>query len=274
LVLDLDGVVYRGPEPVPGAADAIERARAAGVKVVFCTNNALRTVSQYVERLASVGIEVAPDEIVTSAVVTGEVLADRGFAGRSAIVVGGEGVRHAVSEAGVTEVTGDRADIVIVGLDREFTYEKMRRATSAIRAGAALIATNSDTTFPAPEGLWPGAGAILASIEAASGRSAEVLGKPHRPMMEVAARRLSPGSGAVAMVGDRDDTDLVGARSMGWLTVLVLSGVTGTAEARRLDPQPDVILSSLADLDVGALSTAIPAPTRASGGGGGRREET
>jgi 4-nitrophenyl phosphatase len=123
----------------------------------------------------------------------------------------------------------------------------MRIASSAVRAGALFIATNEDATFPAADGLWPGAGAILASIERASGRRAEVMGKPHLPMMESAARRLGRRSG-VAMVGDRNDTDLEGARSLGWMTILVLSGVTSGTEAARLSPAPDLILDSLGSL--------------------------
>ncbi|MGH2734163.1 MAG: HAD-IIA family hydrolase [Actinomycetota bacterium] len=252
LVLDLDGVVYRGDQPIAGAAQAIERARAAGVRVVFCTNNSSATVAQYVEKLGRVGVEARPLEIVTSAVVTAEILGERAVAGQTAIVIGRDGVREALASAGV-EVIDDpateAADLVVVGWDRTFTWDAMRRAATAVRAGATLIATNGDATFPAPVGLWPGAGAILASIEVASGVRAEVMGKPHRPMMEVAARRLD-GAAAIAMVGDRPETDLDGARSMGWSTVLVLSGVTDEVGAARLDPAPDLIVASLADLEV------------------------
>lgn len=252
LVLDLDGVVYRGDDPVPGAAEAIARARSAGVQVVFCTNNSSATVAQYVERLARVGVDALPEEIVTSAVVTAEVLLDRGAAGAGAIVVGRDGIREALRSAGVRVIddpTVEAADYVVVGWDRRFTWEAMRRAAAAARAGAGLIATNDDATYPAPAGLWPGAGAILASIEVASGRRAEVMGKPHRPMMEVAARHL-PGARRIAMVGDRPETDLDGARSMGWTTVLVLSGVTDAGAAARLDPAPDHVLEGLAALEV------------------------
>jgi 4-nitrophenyl phosphatase len=136
---------------------------------------------------------------------------------------------------------------VVVGWDGAFDYSRMRAACLAVRAGAELIATNSDATFPAPDGLWPGAGAILASIEVSSGRRAEVLGKPHAPMMDAAARRLE-GCERIAIVGDRADTDLAGGISRGWKTILVTSGVTTPEEALALDPQPDLILGSLAEL--------------------------
>jgi 4-nitrophenyl phosphatase len=141
------------------------------------------------------------------------------------------------------------ADLVVVGWDPSFDYNAMRRATTSIRAGAELVATNSDATFPSPEGLWPGGGAILASIETASGVRAEVMGKPHEPMMASVAARLD-GATRVAMVGDRPDTDLAGGRARGWMTILVLSGVTTASEAAALDPPPDVIVESLAVLDL------------------------
>ena len=220
---------------------------ASGVRVVFCTNNSMPTVGQYVAKLTAMGLEVDPDDVVTSSVVTGEVLGANGW-GRSAVVIGGEGVREAVSKAGIEIVEAPRhdADLVVVGWDLEFTFEKMKRATLAITGnGARLVATNEDAAYPAPEGLWPGTGAIVASIEVASGAKAEVMGKPHAPMMDAAARRLE-GCEHVAVVGDRPDTDLAGGRSRGWTTILVLSGVT--TDASQVDPAPDLILDSLADL--------------------------
>lgn len=220
---------------------------AAGVRVVFCTNNSMPTVDRYVEKLGSMGIDAAPDDIVTSSVVTGEVLAAEG-GDRSAVVIGGEGVRAAVAGAGIEILPPPRidADLVVVGWDLEFTFEKMKRATLAItKHGARFVATNEDASYPAPDGLWPGTGAIVASIAVASGTRAEVMGKPHAPMMDAAARRLD-GCRNVAVVGDRPDTDLAGGISRGWKTILVLTGVTSDASA--VVPAPDLVLDSLADL--------------------------
>lgn len=250
LVSDLDGVLYRGDVPIEGAAEAIRRLRSAGIALLFCTNNSRPTVDRYVDKLRGAGVEASPHEILTSAVVTGEVLRDKGIGAGTAFVVGGPGAVAAVREAGLVPVDGEegsQADVVVVGWDRDFTWDKMRIAATAVREGAVFVATNSDPTYPSPEGLWPGAGSILASIERASGRSAEVMGKPNAPMMRVAAQRLK-GCSAIAMVGDRDDTDLAGARSMGWMTILALSGVTDRAAADHLDPQPDLIIESLAEL--------------------------
>jgi 4-nitrophenyl phosphatase len=250
VVLDLDGVVYRGPAPIPGAVERIEKLRAGGVRVVFCTNNSRATVAQYVEKLAGLGLDAAPDEIVTSAVVTGEVLATRS-AYRSAFVIGGDGVREALGNAGIAVVEGlaaEDVELVAVGWDPGFDYAALRTGTHALLGGAAFVATNDDATFPAEGGrLWPGAGPIVAALEFATKRKAEVMGKPHPPMMEAVAARLAPAT-RIAMVGDRPDTDLAGARAMGWPSVLVLSGVTGPDEARLVNPAPDRIIESLADL--------------------------
>lgn len=250
LMCDLDGVIYRGDEVVPGAPDTIAELRADGVRILFCTNNSRSTIAGYIAKLGHFGIEVAPEEILTSALVTAESLQQRGFAGKTAIVVGGEGVSQALSDVCIS-VKDDPAvtvaDLVVVGWDPGFTYEAMRRASMAVRRGALLIATNNDASFPAPDGLWPGAGAILASIETAAGVRAEVFGKPHAPMMQAAAARLE-GARSIAVVGDRPDTDLAGGAALGWTTILVLSGVTTADEVPALSPVPDHVLGSITEL--------------------------
>jgi 4-nitrophenyl phosphatase len=250
LVCDMDGVLYRGDTPIEGSAQAVEEMRRRGVRLVFCTNNSRSTVGQYVDKLAGMGIRSSPREIVTSAVVTAEVLRDRGRRGATAMVVGGDGIRDELASIGVRiddNPESRTADLVVVGWDPRFDYPAMRRAAAAVIAGAEFIATNDDAAFPAPEGLWPGAGAILASIETASGRRAEVMGKPHEPMMDTVATRLD-GAERVAMVGDRPETDLAGGRVRGWTTVLVLSGVTSRAEAAEVSPAPDLVVDRLNEL--------------------------
>jgi len=250
LVCDLDGVIYRGARAIPGAVEAIDRLRGRGIKILFCTNNSNSTIQQYMGKLQGLGLDVSEDEVLTSAKVTAGVLQARGFAGKTAIVVGGAGLREALGEVCISVKDDPQvtvADVVVVGFDLGFTYEAMRRAAVAVRRGAALVATNDDASFPAEEELWPGAGAILSSIETACGVRAEVMGKPHPPMMEAAARRLE-GSRAIAVVGDRPDTDLAGGLARGWRTILVLSGVTTTAQAERLENVPDLVIGSIADL--------------------------
>lgn len=250
LVSDMDGVVYRGDEAIPGVGDAVARWRERGKRIVFCTNNSHHTIEEYVAKLARAGIPAGPGDVVSSGVVLTEVLRERRAGGKKAIAVGAQGLRAGLADAGVTIDDGDAVDgidYVVVGWDGGFDYGKMRRACLAVRAGAELLATNSDATFPAPDGLWPGAGAILASIEVSGGKRAEVLGKPHPPMMEAAARRLE-GCTRIGIVGDRADTDLAGGVARGWTTILVTSGVTTPAEAESVSPRPDVVLPSLASL--------------------------
>jgi HAD superfamily hydrolase (TIGR01450 family) len=246
LVCDMDGVLYRGSETIPGAPEAVTRLRAGGVRVLFCTNNSSQTVAQYCEKLAAMGLETSPEDILTSAVVTTEVLIERGLERKRALIVGGAGLRAVARDADL-EIASSDIDVVLVGWDRDFDYNKMKLAADAVRDGAVFIASNADTTFPAPEGPLPGAGAILASIEVAGGRSAEVLGKPHRPMTDAILKRLG-SDGTIAAIGDRPDTDLAGAFEMGWMTILVLSGVTSSDQAGSLEPRPDLIIDSIADL--------------------------
>jgi HAD superfamily hydrolase (TIGR01457 family) len=248
LVCDLDGVVYSGDQAILGSPEAIAKLRAGGVSIVFCTNNSRSTVAQYRAKLAGLGVDASGRDILTSATVTAEELARRGRRGETAMVVGGEGVRSALDEAGIGPSAPDeRPDIVVVGLDMDFSYDTMRRAALAVRGGAELVATNDDAALPTPAGLWPGAGAIVAAIETASGSTAEVMGKPHAPMMEAAARRLG-GCKRIAMVGDRPETDLAGGAARGWTTVLVTSGVTSPDHAADVTPRPDVIAADLAEL--------------------------
>jgi glycerol-1-phosphatase len=250
LVCDLDGVVYRGDAPIPGAVEALNALADRGIRIVYCTNNSRSTISQYLGKLTGLGLKIEPEALVTSAIVTAEVLGERHPSGAVAMVVGGDGIREALGSIGVeirVDAAEDQVDLVVVGWDPGFDYDSMRRASLAVMAGASLIATNDDASFPAPKGLWPGAGAILASIEVASGARAEVMGKPHPPMMEAVARRLE-GARKIAIVGDRPDTDLAGGASRGWTTILVTSGVTSPEAAKTVRPPPDMVIAGVAEL--------------------------
>ena len=234
ILLDLDGVLYRWPEPIPRAAEAVGRLRGAGKGLAFVTNNASRTPEQVVERLASVGVEVANAEVVTSALATATLLAARGV--RSAFVVGEEGLTEALGAEGivVTKDASGAAEVVVVGFDRHADYDTLKDASVLVARGVPLIASNADSSFPAPNGeSWPGAGALVAAIETTTGRHAEVVGKPEVPLLERA--REVAGGGRPLVVGDRLDTDVAGAARLGWDSVLVLTGV---ATARDLEASP------------------------------------
>lgn len=230
-ILDLDGVLYRGDEPVPGAPEAVAALRERGRKVVFLTNNSARTPDRVTKKLAGLGITADPREVVTSAQAAAGLVAQEGGTEATAFVVGEEGVRRALAEAGIDVVDGEppRADFVVVGWDRHADYDKLRTASVLVQRGARLVATNSDASYPAPGGeLWPGAGALLAAVETATGARAEVAGKPHRPLFDQAVRRA--GTTDALVVGDRIETDIEGALSAGLDAALVLSGAAGEAD--------------------------------------------
>lgn len=229
LLLDLDGVLYRGDDVVPGAVETLAALRADGHRIAFVTNNSARTPDEVVEKLTSHGFRAAPEEVVTSALATAELLAGRGAG--TAFVVGERGIREALAAVGVRVLDGEPStvDHVVVGWDREVTYAKLRTASLLIQRGARLVATNADRSFPAPDGLWPGAGALLAVLTTTTGVEAEIVGKPHLPLLLAALRRT--GGERPLVVGDRLETDIAGALAGGWDSLLVLSGVTSAEEA-------------------------------------------
>jgi HAD superfamily hydrolase (TIGR01450 family) len=244
LLFDLDGVLYRGDEPVPHAPETMAALRRAGARVVFLTNNSSRTPEQVVAELEGVGIAAAPGEVVTSALATADLVAARGT--RTAFAMGGEGVLRALEAAGVQVLEGepDRVDVVVVGIDVALTYAKLRTACVLVGRGARLVATNADTTFPAPGNeVWPGAGALLASVVAATGARAEIVGKPFAPPFEAA--RARSGASAPLVIGDRLDTDVAGAESLGWDSLLVLTGVSTRADVEASALRPTYVAEDL-----------------------------
>ncbi|MGE0029413.1 MAG: HAD-IIA family hydrolase [Thermoleophilia bacterium] len=239
--LDLDGVLWRGDQPVRGAAGAVARLRGRGTRVVFLTNNAGSTVAEHLAKLDRMGVDAGPDDLLTSAQAAATLLTP----GSTALPCAGEGVREALAAAGVRTVEQAPADAVVVGWHRTFDYDGLARAADAVRGGARLIGTNEDATYPTPEGLLPGAGAILAAVATASGAAPEVAGKPHPPMIALVAARVGRVD---TMVGDRPSTDGALARAVGARFALVLSGVTHADEVPATDPAPDVVAPDLAAL--------------------------
>ena len=238
-VLDLDGVVWLAAEAVPGASEAVARLRRAGEQVLFVTNNSSQRLADQEAKLDAMGI-AAEGDVVTSAMAAARLVEP----GERALVCGGPGVREALTVRGAVPVDGGDAEVVVVGLHTDFTYDRMRIAATAVRRGARLIATNDDATYPTPTGLIPGNGAILASIVVASGAEPEIAGKPHLPMAEL-IREQAGDHGIV--VGDRPDTDGLFARRMGFRFGLVLTGVTTEAHL-PVEPAPDEVAPDLLSL--------------------------
>lgn len=249
-LIDLDGVVWIGREPIPGAVDAVRALRAAGKPTVFVTNNPGRPPSAYAERLREAGLEVEDTDVVTAGQATAALVADRVAAGAGTYVIGAPAFSEAIGAAGVTVLEGEaarEAEAVAVSGHRGFDYEELLTATMALRAGARLFATSRDPTLPMPDGAWPGTGAILAAIETASGAVAEVGGKPEPRLFQLGLERLG-ADGRVAMVGDRPASDIEGGRRAGLPTILVLSGATSREEATGAKPRADHVINGLADL--------------------------
>lgn len=225
LIIDMDGVIYRGSRPLPHAAEFIRFLQENNVEFVFATNNSTKTREMFAEKLAGMGIHVSEDRIITSSYATAEFLKERYERGR-AIIIGERGVEEETRRIGWKILDYDEwrdATHVLVGMDRTLTYEKLKAGTLAINNGAEFIATNNDVNFPSEEGLIPGAGSMVAALEAATGQKAFVVGKPNDPYLEIIRRVL--GEGEYWVIGDRVDTDMIMAEKLNARKVLLLTGV-------------------------------------------------
>jgi len=253
LFIDLDGVVYRGDQAVPAALRVLPELRRLDTTILFLTNNSARTPEQVAQKLQGLGIEAVGTEVLTSALATAALLRREGAGERTAFVIGERGIREALEGVGVTLVDGqpDRTDLVVVGWDRSADYSKLRTASLLVERGARLIATNADASYPAPDGLWPGAGALLAAITTTTGAQPTVVGKPAGPLFEAAAE--ATGATRPLVVGDRLETDVGGAAEMGWDSLLVLSGA-----ARRADLLASRALPTYVGEDLSAVLDERP----------------
>jgi glycerol-1-phosphatase len=269
LLLDLDGVLYVGDQPVAGAASALEAVRDRGVGVAFVTNNAARTPDTVAEQLRGMGVAADGADVVTSAMAAARLLADDLEPGAAVLVVGGIGVRQALLDVGLRPVNaaGDDPVAVVQGWAAEVGWPMFAEATVAVRAGARWVATNLDATLPSPRGPLPGNGSMVAALATALGRSPEAVGKPE-PALFQTARRLVTGDHPL-VVGDRLDTDIAGARAAGIPGLLVLTGVSSSLDLLRAEPacRPDYVGRDLHALLSIHLAVEVDATgTRASCG--------
>ena len=250
LIVDLDGCVWVGDQAVDGSAEAIELLRGAGKRVAFATNNSRRTGEDYVRKLWGMGIQASLADVVTVGGAVQHLLAETRH-GQTAFVIGTEALRSHVTDAGVRVLNGtdlaSRAELVVVGGTDELEFADLRDATLAVRRGAELLATGRDPTYPMPDGLWPGTGAIVAAVETATGARAKVVGKPEPQLFLTALDRL--GGGRTLVVGDRLDSDVAAAAAAGLDAALVLTGGTSAEDARAAeDPKPIAVADSLTAL--------------------------
>jgi glycerol-1-phosphatase len=249
-ILDLDGCVWIGDEPTPRVVEAVDALREAGKEVAYATNDPRSATEDYVARLWKIGIRASVRDVVTVGGATQHLLAET-RSGRTAFVVGTDALLRHVTDAGLRVLNGtdlaSRAEVVVVGGTEDLVYDDLRYAALAVRRGADFLATGRDPTYPQPDGPWPGTGAILSAIEVASGRTAEIVGKPEPQLMFTALDRLGGGPRTL-VVGDRVDSDLAAAAAARLDAALVLSGGTERQALNGFEPEPVAVTDTRADL--------------------------
>jgi 4-nitrophenyl phosphatase len=259
VALDLDGVVWRGSEVIPGVREALDNALGRGLDLRYVSNNSTAHREAVSERLAAAGLPAGVDRVLTSGFVCGAWLRSRVAAGSLVLVVGERGLVRELSEAGfealhVTQAPEtSRPAAVVVGMDRTFNYETLAAAQKALSAGALYVATNGDATFPTPSGVVPGAGSLVAAVSAAAEREPVMVGKPSLSLAETLAEVTGVPAAETLFVGDRLSTDIAMAKAAGMVAVLTLTGVTTGEDLWRAEITgewvlPDHVLDSLADL--------------------------
>jgi 4-nitrophenyl phosphatase len=247
LIIDMDGVLWHGEVPLPGLTDFFAVLRARGLRFVLATNNASRTPQQYVAKLARMGVTVAGEEILTSALAAASYLKEVAAPGARVYVIGEDGLREALAGAGFTLCDGE-AEYVVVGMDHGLTWHKLAQATLNIRAGAVFIGANPDLTLPTERGVVHGNGAILVALQAASGVAPIIMGKPEPRLYRQALARLGTAAACTAALGDRLETDILGAARAGLPAIFVLSGVSTRAELAASPYQPDWVFEGIEEL--------------------------
>jgi phosphoglycolate/pyridoxal phosphate phosphatase family enzyme len=249
VIFDLDGVIYRGRQPVPGAAELVARLRSAGLLIRFATNNSMATRAAYVPRLVEMGVAAQMEEIVTSTSATIDHLRAHLPQVSRVMAVGAAGMVDELSAAGFDVVAAAEAvtatydggpldaayDAVVAGLDPSFDFRRLAAASTAIRSGARFIATNADLRYPTPTGFLPGAGSIVAAIRAASGEKPLVIGKPEPGIFTAILEGAGVQAEEAVAIGDNPDADMVAAHRAGMRSILVLTGVADAALAATLE---------------------------------------
>ncbi|MEN6521164.1 MAG: phosphoglycolate/pyridoxal phosphate family phosphatase [Armatimonadota bacterium] len=253
-VFDLDGVIYRGDMPLPHASETLRELRHRNRKIFFFTNNATKSREDYRSKLERMGISAPLDEIMTSAYATSLYFKESDKLGGRVYVVGEAGLVREMESAGMEVVrNGDSAhiDFVVVGLDRQFTYDKLAKAQQAILGGAEFVATNTDSTFPIEDGVViPGGGSIVSAVATASGVEPFVVGKPRTYALKKIIEIAESTPDRSVMVGDRLETDVLGGNRMGMPTVLITTGVSTRSDAENTsgDMRPSRVIDDLIEL--------------------------
>ncbi|HMQ54379.1 MAG TPA: HAD-IIA family hydrolase [Anaerolineae bacterium] len=250
LIIDIDGTLWRGNQPLPGLVDFFDLLQRRGLAYIVVTNNTVKTPGQYWQKFIEAGVSMPPDRVLTAAVATAEYLKQHFDADASIYVIGEAGLKHELRQAGFTLTDNPTlpAEVVVVGGDTGLTYDKLKYAVLAIQRGACLVGTNPDLLIPTEEGLVPEAGTTLAALQAATGVSPKVIGKPESLLFELAVKKMGSHPNQTAMVGDRLDTDILGGQRAGLKTILLTTGVDNQQTAAEKGIYPDAIFSDLAEL--------------------------
>ena len=246
-IIDMDGVLYRGDLPLPGAKELLQQMEDRLSPYILVTNNSSRTPEQVASRLEEMSMSVPPDRILTSALATAHYLKSLLPTAAKVYAIGEEGLYSALQAEGFSTEEGE-VEAVVVGMDRGITYEKLKAASLAIRAGATFIGTNPDKTFPAEDAIVPGTGAILAAIEAATDTKPIVIGKPEPILFQIALERMGARPDETAVIGDRLETDILGGQRCGLTTILVLTGISKKEELEASDIKSDYVFQDLVQL--------------------------
>ncbi len=254
IISDMDGVIYRGKQLIPGAKEFVQRLHDTGTRFLFLTNNAEQTPLDLRLKLAGLGIEgLGEDNFITAAMATAMFLKNQNQKQHAtAYVVGGGGLINELYNVGFS-ISETNPDYVVVAKSSTLSYEQLKKAVRLIDQGAKFIGTNPDMIDPVEGGLEPAAGTILAAISAATGKKPYIVGKPNSLMMMLAARKLGAHPEDCVMIGDRMDTDIVGGMEAGMSTVLVLSGVTTPALMAEFPYKPDHVYNNVGEIDLGCL---------------------
>ncbi|CCE25610.1 HAD-IIA family hydrolase [Methylotuvimicrobium alcaliphilum] len=260
LIIDMDGVLWHGSQPLPGLIDFFDTLRAKHLRFILATNNATLTAEQYVTKLAGMGVRIGTEQILTSAMATASYLSREVDPATSRVfVIGEEGARAPLLEQGFTLTdtfdpvnTQTNADIVVCGLDRTLTWQKLANATYTLHAGAKFIGTNADTSLPTEQGMTIGNGAILAALQAATGVKPITIGKPEPIMYRQAMALLDTDTNKTIAIGDRLDTDILGAVRADIRSLMVLTGVSSEEDLKVSDFQPTWVMQ-----DIRAITQAL-----------------
>ncbi len=251
LIIDMDGVIWKSDAPIGDLAAIFSRIRERGLKFIFATNNSTRTSEQYVARLQEFGVEAEPWQVVTSSQGAAHAVAQKFPAGTKVFMIGEDGIHMALEEKGFEILSVEdapQAEVVVMGIDRFITFEKVCEATLLVRRGIPFYVTNTDKTFPTPRGEIPGSGAWVSIITTATDVQPVVAGKPFPFLMELSLEKLGMRKEETLVVGDRLETDIAAGQAVGCPTALVLSGVSTREQADLWRPQIDIIVDDLATL--------------------------